>query len=120
MLKTHCNVPWGTAGIDYSCIKKFHDFTLYVCFVINTEVAMGLHVDNMFVNMEATPIKAAETTAHVMSLGKEITRTDFATQVELQMLVMFPKTMAKNEITTQIFQQTEANFLIIKSIELEV
>ena len=36
-------------------------------------VAMGILVGNMFVNMEASPIEAAET-AHGMSLGKDITR----------------------------------------------
>ena len=39
-------------------------------------VAMGLHIGNMFVNREASPIEAAET-AHVMSLGKGITRPGF-------------------------------------------
>ena len=39
-------------------------------------VAMGLHVGNMFVNREASHIEAAET-AHVMSLGKGITRPGF-------------------------------------------
>ena len=39
--------------------------------------AMGLHVGNMFVNREALHIEAAET-AHVMSLGKGITRPGFA------------------------------------------
>ena len=39
-------------------------------------VAMGLHVGNMFVNREASPIEAAET-AHVMSLGKGIARPGF-------------------------------------------
>ena len=39
-------------------------------------VSMGLHVDNMFVNREASPIGAAET-AHVLSLGREITRPGF-------------------------------------------
>ena len=32
-------------------------------------VAMSLHVGNMFVNREASPIEVAEA-AHVMSLGK--------------------------------------------------
>ena len=36
-------------------------------------VAMGLHVGNMFVKREASPIEVTET-AHVMSLGKGITR----------------------------------------------
>ena len=36
-------------------------------------VAMGLHVGSMFVNREASHIEATET-AHVMSLGKGITR----------------------------------------------
>ena len=66
-------------------------------------VAIGLHVCNMFVNREASPIEAAET-AHVMSLGKGITRPGFCPQVELQMLVLFLKIMTKNDITTQIFQ----------------
>ena len=66
-------------------------------------VAMCLHVGNMLVNREASPIEAAET-AHVMSPGKGITRTGFPPQVELQMLVLFLKIMAKNDITTQIFQ----------------
>ena len=68
-------------------------------------VAMGLHVDNMFVNREASPIEAAET-PHVMSLGKVITRPGFGwpPQVELHMLVLFLKIMTKNDITTQIFQ----------------
>ena len=39
-------------------------------------VAIGLHVGNMFVNRETSPIEAAET-AHVMSLGKGITRPGF-------------------------------------------
>ena len=67
-------------------------------------VAMGLHVGNMFVNREASPIEAAET-AHVMSLGKESLDKALAPpQVELQILVLFLKIMTKNDITTQIFQ----------------
>ena len=66
-------------------------------------VAMGLHVGNMFVNKEASPIEASETT-HVMSLGKGMTRPGFGPQVEHQVLVLFLKIMAKNDITTQIFQ----------------
>ena len=66
-------------------------------------VAIGLHVGNMFVNREASPIEAVET-AHVMSLGKGITRPGFDPQVELQMLVLFLKIMTKNDITTLIFQ----------------
>ena len=66
-------------------------------------VAMGLHVGNMFVNREAYPIETTET-AHVMSLGNGITKQGFGPQVELQMLVLFLKTMAKYDITTPIFQ----------------
>ena len=64
---------------------------------------MGLHVGNLFANMEASPIETAET-AHVMLLGKGITRLGLDPQVKHQMLVLFLKIMAKNDITTQIFQ----------------
>ena len=66
-------------------------------------VAMGIHVGNSFVKREASRIEAAET-AHVMSLGKGITRPGFGPHVKLQMLVLFLKIMAKNDITTQLFQ----------------
>ena len=39
-------------------------------------IAMGLHIGNMFVNREASPIEVAET-AHVMPLGTGITRPGF-------------------------------------------
>ena len=39
-------------------------------------VVMGLHVGNMFVNREVSPIEASQT-AHVMSLGKGIYRPVF-------------------------------------------
>ena len=64
---------------------------------------MGLHVCNIFVNREASSIEAVET-ANGMSVGKGITIPGFGLQVELQMLVLFLKFMAKNHITTQIFQ----------------
>ena len=51
-------------------MKEFHYFTLYDL------VAMGLYVGNKFLNREASTIEAAET-AHVMSLGKGITRPGF-------------------------------------------
>ena len=66
-------------------------------------LAIGLHVGNLFVNREASRIEAEET-AHVMSLGKGITRPGFPPQVELPMLVLFLKIMAKKDITTQISQ----------------
>ena len=66
-------------------------------------VAMSLHVGNMLVNREASPIEATES-ANVMSLGKGSTSPGFAPQVELQMWVLFLKILAKNGIPIQIFQ----------------
>ena len=66
-------------------------------------VAIGLHVVNMYINREASPIEVAET-AHVISRRKGITRPGSPPHVELQMLVLFLKIMAKNDIITQIFQ----------------
>ena len=50
-------------------------------------VAMGLHVGNIFLNREASPIEVVET-AHVISL---------------QTLVLFLKIMTKNDITIHIY-----------------
>ena len=66
-------------------------------------VAMGLHVGNMFVNREASPIEAAETRM-LCHWKKGSLDQALAPQVELQILVLFLEIMTKNDITTQIFQ----------------
>ena len=68
-------------------------------------VVMGLHVSNMFVNREASPIEATET------LGKGITRPGFGPQVELQMLVLFLKIMARMTSLHRSFSKLRRTFL---------